>query len=76
VVNWIETIFFINSAADVHLIWENFCTIIVFSTEDRVATVVDQLFPYQKVAIVVKKGLFRGAAELILLALELVRSKD
>lgn len=58
------------------LVWELFCAIRIFKTDDWVASIVEILFPDEEVAIAVEKGLFRGAAELVLLSLELVRSKD
>ena len=75
-VNGIDPVFFKDCRADLHIgVWI-FFAIFVFSTDDRVTIVVDKLFPDQEVAITVEKGLFRGTAELVLLSLELVRSKD
>ena len=75
-VNGIDPVFFKDCRADLHRVWKLFFAIFVFSTDDRVAIVVDELFPDQEVAITVEKGLFCCTAELVLLSLELVRSKD
>jgi len=75
-VNGIDSVFFKDCRADMHFgVWKLFFAIFVFSTDNRVAIVVNKLFPDQEL-VTVETSLFRGTAELVLLSLELVRSKD
>ena len=58
------------------IIWESFFALGILAAQQKLIVVLTRLWPFDEVAIAIINGVFLRAAELVLLAHELIGSED